>query len=305
MGESGKKKVIVVKMIKKVLKGRSLTIMKRFMLKALSILAMEIPQVPCACTIAGSDPSGGAGIQSDIRTFSALGVWGLSVITAVTSQNAKNVRGIWNVPEDAIRLQLVTLLEDFDVKAFKTGMLPDRGAVAAVVWSVPKGIPLVVDPVMVSSSGRPLMDPGAVSELVEGLIPMATLVTPNLPEAEVLSGSGPIRTVDDMRAAARIIMMEGPAYVLVKGGHLPKSDDVVPDLLIGHEREWVFSAERLPFETHGSGCCLSAAITGYVALGNEVPAGCAAAKEFVWHAIGRSFTTKSGCHMVNPGFSGI
>ena len=102
---------------------------------------MEIPQVPCACTIAGSDPSGGAGIQSDIRTFSALGVWGLSVVTAVTSQNAQNVRGIWNVPEDAIRLQLATLLEDFDVKAFKTGMLPERGAVAAVVWSVPEDIP--------------------------------------------------------------------------------------------------------------------------------------------------------------------
>ena len=101
--------------------------MKRFMLHALSTLAMEIPQVPCACTIAGSDPSGGAGIQSDIKTFSALGVWGLSVITALTSQNANNVRGIWNVPEDVIRLQLVTLLEDFDIRAFKTGMLYDEG----------------------------------------------------------------------------------------------------------------------------------------------------------------------------------
>jgi hydroxymethylpyrimidine/phosphomethylpyrimidine kinase len=278
--------------------------MKRFMLQALSILAMEIPWVPCACTIAGSDPSGGAGIQSDIKTFSGLGVWGLSVITAVTSQNAKTVRGIWNVPEDAIRLQLVTLLEDFDIKAYKTGMLPDRGAVAAVVWCVPKGIPLVVDPVMVSSSGRPLMDPEAVSELIEGLVPRATLVTPNLPEAEVLSGNGPIRSVDDMRAAGRSIMKEGPAYVLVKGGHLPKSSDSVPDLLIGHEREWVFSGERLPFEAHGTGCCLSAAITGHLALGKDVPAACIAAKEFVGHAIGRSFTTKSGCHMVNPGYGG-
>jgi hydroxymethylpyrimidine/phosphomethylpyrimidine kinase len=278
--------------------------MKRFMLPALSILAMEIPQVPCACTIAGSDPSGGAGIQSDLKTFSALGVWGLSVITAVTSQNAKNVRGTWNVPEDAIRLQLVTLLEDFDIRAYKTGMLPDRGAVAAVVWSVPKGIPLVVDPVMVSSSGRPLMDTEAVSELVEELVPRATLVTPNLPEAEVLSGYGPIRTVDDMRAAGRCILESGAAFVLVKGGHLPKSGDVVPDLLITHGHEWLLSGERLPFEAHGTGCCLSSAITAYLALGNDVPAACAAAKEFVGHAIGASYTTKSGCHMVNPGYGG-
>ena len=275
------------------------------MLQPLSILAMEIPQVPCACTIAGSDPSGGAGIQSDIKTFSALGVWGLSVITSVTSQNAKIVRGTWNVPEDAIRLQLVTLLEDFDIKAYKTGMLPDRGAVAAVVWSVPKGVPLVVDPVMVSSSGSPLMDPEGLSELIEELIPRATLVTPNLPEAEVLSGTGPIKSVDEMRSAGRSILKEGPAYVLVKGGHLPGNSKLVPDLLIGHEREWVLSGERQPFGAHGTGCCLSAAITGHLALGNDVPAACAAAKEFVWHAIGTSFTTNCGSRIVNPGYMGV
>ncbi|MEI6293839.1 MAG: bifunctional hydroxymethylpyrimidine kinase/phosphomethylpyrimidine kinase [Methanomicrobiales archaeon] len=279
--------------------------MKRFMLHALSTLAMEIPQVPCACTIAGSDPSGGAGIQSDIKTFSALGVWGLSVITALTSQNANNVRGIWNVPEDVIRLQLVTLLEDFDIRAFKTGMLYDLGAVAAAVWCIPKRIPLVVDPVMVSSSGRPLMDPEALNELVEELLPRATIVTPNLPEAEVLSGNGTIRSLDDMRAAGRSIMKVGPEYVLVKGGHLPDSNGEVTDLLIGHEQEWIFSGERLPFGAHGTGCCLSAAITGYLALGNDVPAACAAAKEFVGHAIGSSITTKSGCHVVNPGFGGM
>jgi hydroxymethylpyrimidine/phosphomethylpyrimidine kinase len=276
--------------------------MKRLMLHALSILVMEIPPVPCACTIAGSDPSGGAGIQSDIRTFSALGVWGLSVITAVTSQNSNNVRGIWNVPEDAIRLQLVTLLEDFDINAFKTGMLYDRGAVTAVVWSVPNGVPLVVDPVMMSSSGRPLMDPEALNELVEELLPRTTIVTPNIPEAEVLSGIGPIRSVDDMRAAGRCIMKDGPEYVLVKGGHLPESNDEVPDLLIGHEDEWVFSGKRLPFGAHGTGCCLSAAITGHLALGKDVPGACGAAKEFIGLAIGSSFTTKSGCRVVNPGF---
>jgi hydroxymethylpyrimidine/phosphomethylpyrimidine kinase len=276
--------------------------MKRFMLKALSILAMEMPAVPCACTIAGSDPSGGAGIQSDIKTFSALGVWGLSVITAVTSQNAKNVMGAWNVPGDIIRLQLATLLEDFDIRAFKTGMLPECGAVAAVVCGVPKGIPLVVDPVMVSSSGRPLMEPEALNDLIKNLVPMATLVTPNLPEAEVLSGYGPIRTVDDMRAAGRYIQKEGAVYVLVKGGHLSKVSGVVPDLLIGHGREWLFSGERLPFDAHGTGCCLSAAITAHLALGDDVPAACAAAKEFVGHAIGTSCRTKSGCHMVNPGY---
>jgi len=279
--------------------------MKRFMLKALSILAMEIPVLPCACTIAGSDPSGGAGIQSDIRTFSALGVWGLSVITAVTSQNAQSFMGAWNVPGDVIRLQLATLLEDFDVMACKTGMLPDSGAVDAVVCGVPKGIPLVVDPVMVSSSGRSLMDPEALNELIENLVPMATLITPNLPEAEVLSGYGPIRTVDDMRAAGRCIQKDGAAYVLVKGGHLPKVSGVVPDLLIGHGHEWLFSGERLPVDAHGTGCCLSAAITAHLARGNDVPAACAAAKEFVGHAIGTSYRTKSGCRMVNPGYGGV
>ena len=274
------------------------------MLQPLSILAMEIPQVPCACTIAGSDPSGGAGIQSDIKTFSALGVWGLSVITAVTSQNTRIVRGTWNVPEDTIRLQLVTLLEDFDIKAYKTGMLPDRGAVAAVVWSVPRDIPLVVDPVMVSSSGSPLVDPEALNQLIDDLIPRATLVTPNLPEAEVLSGNGPIKSVDEMRSAGRSILKEGPAYVLVKGGHLPNSSEQVPDLLIGHEHEWFFSGERQPFGAHGTGCCLSAAITGHLALGKDVPAACAAAREFVGHAIGTSFTSKSGCRIVNPRQSG-
>lgn len=266
---------------------------------------MEIPLIPCACTIAGSDPSGGAGIQSDIKTFSALGVWGLSVITAVTSQNAKIVRGSWNVPEDAIRLQLVTLLEDFEIKAYKTGMLPDRGAVAAVVGGIPEGIPLVVDPVMVSSSGSPLMDPEGLSELIEKLIPRATLVTPNLPEAEVLSGYGPIKSVDEMRSAGRSILKEGPAYVLVKGGHLPDSSGLVPDLLIGHEREWVFTGEHQPFGAHGTGCCLSAAITGHLALGKDVPAACAAAKEFVGRAIGTSFTTNCGNRIVNPGYTGI
>ena len=148
------------------------------------------------------------------------------------------------------------------------------------------------------------MDPEAVDHLIEELVPRATLVTPNLPEAEVLSGIGPICSVDEMRAAGRSILKDGAASVLVKGGHLPESSDVVPDLLISHEGEWVFSGERLPFGAHGSGCCLSAAITGYFALGNDVPAACAAAKEFVGHAIGTSFKTKSGCRMVNPGYNG-
>lgn len=271
------------------------------MLTALPVLAMQIPQVPCACTIAGSDPSGGAGIQSDIRTFSALGVWGLSVVTAVTSQNTRQVRGVWSVPEDAIRLQLGTLLEEFDIKAYKTGMLPDRGAVAAVAWSLPKAVPLVVDPVMVSSGGRPLMDIEALEELEGELLPRATLVTPNLPEAEVLSGAEPITSVDEMRNAARTIMKDGPEYVLVKGGHLPESGGFVPDLLLSRDHEWVFSGDRLPFEVHGTGCCLSAAITAQIALGRDVPGACAAAKEFVSQAITASWMTKRGGRMVNPG----
>jgi hydroxymethylpyrimidine/phosphomethylpyrimidine kinase len=261
---------------------------------------MDVSLMPCACTIGGSDPSGGAGIQADLKTFAALGVWGLSVITAVTSQTSQNVRGIWTVPDDEVRLQLLTLLEDFEIRAFKTGMLPDRETVAAAVWSIPKDATLVVDPVMIASGGRPLMELDALEELTSHLMPRATLVTPNLQEAEVLSDMDTITTIEDMREAGNAILTSGVKYVLVKGGHL--SGGEATDLLIGHEGEWVFSGKHSPFDAHGTGCCVSAAITAYLALGESVPSACKAAKEFIGQAIAASIQGRSGRYMVNPSF---
>jgi hydroxymethylpyrimidine/phosphomethylpyrimidine kinase len=270
---------------------------------AFTISGMEVPTIPCTCTIAGSDPSGGAGIQADLKTFAALGVWGLSVITAVTSQNSQNVRGIWTVPDDEVRLQILTLLEDFEIRAFKTGMLPDRETVSAAVWSIPKDAVLVVDPVMIASGGRPLMDLDALEEVEKHLIPRATLVIPNIPEAEVLADSGGITTIEEMRETGKIILKTGPEYVLIKGGHLCGNE--ATDLLVGHEGEWMFSGKRLPYDAHGTGCCFSAAITAYLALGEAVPAACNAAKEFINQAIAASIQGKSGMHMVNPAFRKI
>ena len=272
--------------------------MKRFILPRIPVLGMEAHHVPCACTIAGSDPSGGAGIQSDLKTFSAIGVWGLTVVTAVTSQNSNTVKGIWIVPEDSIRMQIQTLFEDFEIHAYKTGMLPDRDSVAAAVWGIPEDAVLVVDPVIMSSTGRPLMDMDAVEELKSELVPRATLVTPNLGEAEVLSGMGQISTVDEMREAGRTILDTGPGYVLVKGGHLPGCDAV--DLLIGRDQEWVLSGKRYPVDPHGTGCCLSAAVTAYLALGQPVPSACKSAKEFVGQAIASAVKGKTGNYLVNP-----
>ena len=259
---------------------------------------MEEHHVPCACTIAGSDPSGGAGIQSDLKTFTSIGVWGLTVVTAVTSQNSNIVKGIWIVPEDSIRMQIQTLFEDFDIRAYKTGMLPDRDSVAAAAWGIPEDAVLVVDPVIMSSGGLPLMDMDALEELKSVLVPRATLVTPNLEEAEVLSEMGRISTIDDMREAGRTILGTGPEYVLVKGGHLPGCDPV--DLLIGRDQEFVFSGKRYPVDPHGTGCCLSAAITAYLALGQPIPAACRSAKEFTGLAIAAAVKGKTGNYLVNP-----
>ena len=266
--------------------------MKKFIPPAIPVSVMEVQQMPCACTIAGSDPSGGAGIQSDLKTFASIGVWGLTVVTAVTSQNSQNVRGIWTVPQDAVRTQLQALLEDFEIRAFKTGMLPDRDSVAAAAWGVPEKAVLVVDPVMMSSGGRPLMDMDALEELKSVLIPRATLVTPNLSEAEVLSETGQISTIDEMREAGRTILATGPEYVLVKGGHLAGSEAV--DLLIWRNSELVLSGQRFPFDAHGTGCCFSAAITAYLALGKPVPAACTSAKEFIGQAIAAAVKGRAG-----------
>jgi hydroxymethylpyrimidine/phosphomethylpyrimidine kinase len=276
--------------------------MKKSIAKAIVNVPMGSSQLPCACTAAGSDPSGGAGIQADLKTFASLGVWGLSVVTAVTSQNPGTVRGIWPVPPDVVRMQFQALFEDFTIPAIKTGMLPDGDVVRAVADSVPENTSLVVDPVMVATSGCRLMQPGAVEELKETLIPRATVVTPNLAEAEVLACMGDITTLEGMRKAGGRILELGCRYVVMKGGHLPGPD--ATDILLGDGREWVFPGPRTHPGAHGSGCCFSAAITACLSLGHPVPNAVGVAKEFVGRAIGASVKDRCGIYMVNASING-
>jgi len=260
---------------------------------------MDEQPPPAACTIAGSDPGAGAGIQADLKTFAALGVWGTTVITAVTAQNTRGVLGYTMVPEEHVLLQLEAVLADFDIRAIKTGMLGTAGMIRAVARRLPRDIPLVVDPVMVATSGGRLFDDKATGVLLCELLPRATVVTPNLEEARVLSGVDRIGTVAEMEAAGRRILALGPDYVVMKGGHLPGDEAV--DLLIGHGKVVRLAGQRYPRDVHGSGCCFSAAITAYLALGCSVEDAFAGAKAFTADAIRDAVPGRSGRYSVLPG----
>lgn len=218
---------------------------------------------PVALTIAGSDPSGGAGIQADLKTFSALGAYGTSVITALTAQSTTGVTGVHEVPVDFVRLQLDTLRADVRLDAVKIGML-SSAALALAVGDYLRG-PLadtvrVLDPVMVATSGSRLLADDAV-DAVRSLLPDADVITPNLPEAAVLTGREHATTVDGMREQARLLRDElGARRVLVKGGHLDDTSDAV-DLWLDDDGEEVYAAPRVPTSnTHGTGCTLSSAL---------------------------------------------
>lgn len=218
--------------------------------------------VPNVLTVAGSDPGGGAGIQADLKTFSALGCYGTAVITGLTAQNTREVRGIHGVPPDFVRLQLDTLLDDIRIDAAKTGMLGSAAVVSAVATTLRRReVPqLVVDPVMVAKSGDALLEPEAVSALRELLLPLAAIVTPNLPEVGVLLSRDPPRTMPAMERAARDLLSLGPRAVLIKGGHLQGARST--DLFCDAQRMERLPARRLPTRnTHGTGCTLAAAIT--------------------------------------------
>ena len=252
-----------------------------------------------ACAIGGSDSSGGAGLQADEKTFSMLGVWGTSVVTAVTAQNTRGVRDIRLLPPESIRLQLGAVLDDFDVKACKTGMLGNRASVSAVVDVLPEEIPLVVDPVICATSGCRLLDDEGVAEIILSLLPRATLVTPNIPEALVLTGMPAIRSVGGMREAAALILALGPGYVVIKGGHLEGNRAV--DLLAWKGGELLLEGTRYPYEVHGTGCCFAAAVTAYIARGETVLLACQKAKEFVSAAVLHAVKSRSGIRMIHPG----
>ena len=249
--------------------------------------------VPKALTIAGSDSGGGAGIQADLKTFSAFRVFGMSVITAVTAQNSLGVQGVENLPPAFVALQLRSVLEDFGADAAKCGMLstaPIIDAVAATLAERPVE-KLVVDPVMVAKSGDPLLEPDARKALADRILPLALVVTPNLPEAEALAGI-PVTERSDMEEAARRIHALGPRYVLVKGGHL-KGDAV--DLLWNGRAFTEFSAPRVDSpNTHGTGCTFSAAIAAGLARGQALGDSIRSAKAYVTRAIREGFKAGHG-----------
>ncbi|NLN16150.1 MAG: bifunctional hydroxymethylpyrimidine kinase/phosphomethylpyrimidine kinase [Firmicutes bacterium] len=238
-----------------------------------------------ALTIAGSDSGGGAGIQADLKTFSALGVYGTSAITAVTAQNTLGVQGYVELPPEFVGQQIDSVLSDIGAHGVKTGMVASAPIIRVIADRMVKHQVknLVVDPVMVSATGHHLLAEDAKESLLTELFPLAYLVTPNLPEAEAITGDA-IRTLKDMYAAGEKILKLGPANVLIKGGHLPGED--VIDLLMGSVGAYEFRASRIETtNTHGTGCTLSAAITAYLAKGEDLVAAVDQGKYYITRAI--------------------
>lgn len=247
-------------------------------------MAEQASKRPIALTIAGSDSGGGAGIQADLKTFQAFGVFGASAITAVTAQNTLGVRSIHAIPVDVVRDQIDMVVEDLPPAATKTGMLATEEVVRTVVTVLKSGRtgPLVVDPVMVSTSGARLLDERAEEAVRTLLLPRAALVTPNLHEAGILLGRA-VETVDDMADAARDLVDLGAGAALVKGGHL--DGDMVDILWDGvDERRWHRARIDTP-HTHGTGCTLSAAAAAGLAWGHDLPTAVDEAIRFVAAAI--------------------
>jgi hydroxymethylpyrimidine/phosphomethylpyrimidine kinase len=240
---------------------------------------------PIALTIAGSDSSGGAGIQADLKTFSALGVYGASAITALTAQNTKAVDDVLPVPPEFVLAQMRSVASDLDVKAIKIGMLATGPIIEAVADGLDEfpGVPVVLDPVMASHSGDPLLDEGAVDTLKSVLIPAATLVTPNLFEAAMLLGEAKARNADQMAAQAHQLRDLGAKAVLVKGGHL--DGEAIDVLLDGRGEERLEAPRHVTENTHGTGCTLSSAIAAGLAKGETLEKAVKDAKVYVTAAI--------------------
>ncbi|MBO2455331.1 bifunctional hydroxymethylpyrimidine kinase/phosphomethylpyrimidine kinase [Actinomadura barringtoniae] len=260
--------------------------------------AVQAP--PLVLTIAGSDSGGGAGIQADLKTMLALGTHGMSVIAAVTAQNSLGVQGYWELPPEAVRAQLDSVLSDIGTHAIKTGMLASTALVETVAEVLADAdAPVVVDPVGVSKHGDTLLAGDAVDAVRTALLPTATVVTPNLWEVEQLTG---VKVVDEsgMREAAEAIKALGPQWALIKGGHLPGEP---ADLLFDGTQEYRFTARRYDNRhTHGTGCTLASAIASYLAHGEDVPTAVEKAKEYVTGAIAAGFPLGSGIGPVDHGW---
>jgi hydroxymethylpyrimidine/phosphomethylpyrimidine kinase len=254
----------------------------------------ESMSVPKALTIAGSDSGGGAGIQADLKTFSAFRVFGMSVVTAITAQNSVGVHGVHDVPPDMIAAQIDAVLDDFGTDAIKIGMLSSSaivGVVAARLGAPGRSAPIVLDPVMIAKSGDPLLRPDARDALARDLVSLAHVVTPNLPEAAVLADMT-VESEKDMEEAARRIHRLGPRHVLVKGGHLRES---ATDLLFDGRGFTRFTGEHIAStNTHGTGCTLSSAIAAGLAHGRALDAAVREAKAYVTQTIREGFRPGRG-----------
>ena len=245
-------------------------------------------------TIAGSDSSGGAGIQADLKTFAAHGTFGMSVITAVTAQNTCGVTKVQNIDCDVVKAQIEAVFDDIRVDAVKIGMVSQPEIIETIASCLRHYQPkiIVVDPVMISKSGYPLLAPEACSTLIKELLPLATLLTPNLPEAEAITGLH-VTKKEEMRPVAEKIIALGAKAVLVKGGHL---NDTADDLLFdGLEETW-FPGKRIATKnTHGTGCTLSSSLAANLAKGLSLKKAVQASKDYVTTAIEHGIALGSGC----------
>lgn len=243
--------------------------------------------IATALTIAGSDPSGGAGIQADLKSFSALGVFGMSAITALTVQNTQGVSGVQLVPPTFVQNQIKSIFADIRVNAIKVGMIATAdiaSAVAETLREVAYSTPIVIDPVMVAKGGSPLLQPDAVASLVNALLPLASVITPNLEESAALLDTSVAQNRAQMLEQAHQLRALGIENVLLKGGHLSTPDS--PDLLVGPSVEqWYESARISTKNTHGTGCTLSSAVAAHLALGCPLEQAVSLSKMYVQGAI--------------------
>ncbi|HRL21928.1 MAG TPA: bifunctional hydroxymethylpyrimidine kinase/phosphomethylpyrimidine kinase [Alcaligenes sp.] len=250
--------------------------------------------IPNVLSIAGTDPSGGAGIQADLKTFSALGAYGMSVITAVVAQNTQGVRRFVALDPDFVAEQIDAVFEDVRVDAVKIGMVANADIAQAIAQRLKKHArcPIVLDPVMVAKSGHRLLDQAAVDQVRHGLIPLCTLITPNLPEAADLLGQGEARSSQQMHASLKELAQLGADWVLLKGGHLDGADSM--DLLHGDGQTFSLNAARIQTRnTHGTGCTLSAAIAALLP-GRTMPDAVRQAKDYLTAALAAADTLEVG-----------